>query len=132
MNELQTISCTAAPPAIGPYVHAVAHAGILYCSGSLPVNPATGNIDATDIAAEVRQSLTNLAAVCQEAGTNLSHALRMTVYTTRLNALSEINSAYADFFERRFPARTTIEVAALPLDATVEIDAIVALPASGE
>ncbi|CAN3132113.1 Rid family detoxifying hydrolase [Mycobacterium sp. smrl_JER01] len=128
MTELVSIASTAAPAAVGPYVQAVAHRGVLYCSGSLPLNPATGTIDATDIAAEARQCLTNLAAVCQAAGTDLDRALRMTVYTTKLRSFADINTTYAEFFEARCPARTTIEVAALPLGATVEIDAIVALP----
>ncbi|MEV0669554.1 Rid family detoxifying hydrolase [Mycobacterium sp. NPDC050441] len=127
MTELQTISSTKAPAAVGPYVQAVAHAGVLYCSGSLPLNPATGTMEAADIAAEVRQSLTNLAAVCAEAGTDLNRTLRTTIYTTQLAAFADINAAYAEFFDTRVPARTTIEVAALPLGATVEIDAIVAL-----
>ncbi|MBU8817591.1 Rid family detoxifying hydrolase [Mycolicibacterium goodii] len=127
MTELLTISSPAAPAAVGPYVQAVAHAGVLYCSGSLPLNPATGKIEAADIAAEVRQSLTNLAAVCREAGTDLDRAIRTTIYTTRLSEFAEINGAYAEFFPSRAPARTTIEVAGLPLGATVEIDAIIAL-----
>lgn len=127
MNELLTISSSAAPAAIGPYVQAVAHAGVLYCSGSLPLNPATGTIEATDIGAEVQQCLTNLAAVCAKAGTDLGRVLRTTLYTTCLASFADINSAYAEFFDTRFPARTTIEVAALPLGARVEIDAIVAL-----
>ena len=127
MSELRTIASASAPAAVGPYVQAVAHAGVLYCSGSLPLNPATGTIEATDIAGEVRQSLTNLAAVCAEAGTDLSRILRATIYTTRLGSFADINAAYAEFFDTAFPARTTIEVAALPLGATVENDAIVAL-----
>lgn len=126
MTGLTPIASTSAPAAIGPYVQAVAHAGMLYCSESLPIDPATGTIDAADIAAEVRQSLTNLAAVCAEAGTSLSRAVRTTIYITRLSAFADINAAYAKFFPD--PARTTIEIVGLPAGAIVEIDAIVALP----
>ncbi|MCV7322756.1 reactive intermediate/imine deaminase [Mycolicibacterium confluentis] len=128
LTTLTRIASAAAPAAIGPYAQAVAHAGMLYCSGSLPVDPATGSIDAGDPAAEVRQCLTNLTAVCAEAGTDLSRAVRTTIYTTRLSEFAAINVAYAEFFsDGEVPARTTIEVAGLPMGATVEIDAIVAL-----
>jgi reactive intermediate/imine deaminase len=130
MPELTPIASTSAPAAIGPYVQAVAHDGMLYCSGSLPIDPATGTIDADDIAAEMRQCLTNLAAVCEEAGTDLNRAVRTSIYTTRLSAFAAINAVYAEFFPDRVPARTTIEVAGLPAGASVEIDAIVALRSS--
>ena len=127
MTELTAIAAAAAPTAIGPYVQAVAHDGLLYCSGALPINPASGRIDAADIAAEVRQCLTNLEAICTEAGTGLNRAVRTTIYTTQLSSFVDINAVYADFFPDRVPARTTIEVAGLPASAQVEIDAIVAL-----
>lgn len=129
MSELTRISSASAPAAIGPYVQAVAHAGMLYCSGALPVDPASARIEASGIAEQVRQCLNNLSAVCAEAGTTLSRAVRVGIYTTRLSDFADINAAYAEFFTGgEVPARTTIGVAALPLAAAVEIDAIVALP----
>ncbi|WGX97169.1 RidA family protein [Nocardioides sp. L-11A] len=122
----------AAPAAVGPYVHAVRHGDVLYCSGSLPLDPATGELDNADLAAETRRSLANLEAVCASAGTSLDRALRMTIYTTRLDGFAEINEAYAAGFPGNVPARTTVGVAALPKDARVEIDAIVAIGAGDE
>lgn len=128
MNNPTAIASPNAPTAIGPYVQAMAHDGVLYCSGSLPLDPETGQLDNSDLTAEVRRSLGNLEAVCREAGTSLDRALRMGVFTTRLESFAEINAAYAEHFEGRpVPARTTIGVMALPLGAVVEIDAIVAL-----
>jgi 2-iminobutanoate/2-iminopropanoate deaminase len=128
MTNPTPIASPDAPTAIGPYVQAVAHHGVLYCSGSLPLDPATGQLDNADLTAEVRRSLGNLEAVCREAGTSLDRALRLGVFTTRLEAFAEINAAYTEHFDGRpVPARTTIGVAALPLGAVVEIDAIVAL-----
>lgn len=128
MKTPTVITSPDAPAAIGPYVQAMAHDGVLYCSGSLPVNAETGDLDNADLTAEVRRSLSNLEAVCREAGTSLDRALRLGVFTTRLESFAEINAAYTEHFAgRSVPARTTIGVAALPLGAIVEIDALVAL-----
>lgn len=121
-----------APDAVGPYVHAVRHGATLYCSGSLPLDPTSGELDNSSLAAETRRSLTNLEAVCAAAGTDLGHALRLTIFTTHLDGFPEINEAYASAFTARVPARTTVGVAGLPKGARVEIDAIVAIPDAGE
>jgi reactive intermediate/imine deaminase len=122
-----------APEAVGPYVHAVRHGDVLYCSGSLPLDPGTGSLDDADLATETARSLSNLQAVCAAAGTGLANALRLTIFTTRLDAFADINDVYAAFFRDlgngAVPARTTVGVAALPKGAQVEIDAIVAVPA---
>jgi 2-iminobutanoate/2-iminopropanoate deaminase len=120
------IAAPDAPAAIGPYSHAIAYGGALYCSGALPLDPSSGAMADESPATETRQCLANLAAVCRAAGTDLSKALRMTIYTTRLDAFEEINEAYAGFFPELPPARVAIGVAALPKGAAVEIDAIVA------
>jgi 2-iminobutanoate/2-iminopropanoate deaminase len=122
-----TITAAGAPPAIGPYVHAVRHGDTLYCSGSLPLDPSTQELVDTSLAAETTQCLRNLAAVCEAAGARLADALRTTIYTTDLGGFSEINEAYAAFFPQSPPARVTVGVAALPKHARVEIDAIVAI-----
>lgn len=128
MPSPTAITSPDAPAAIGPYVQAKVHNGVLYCSGSLPLNPATGELDNADFTAEVNRSLANLEAICATAGTSLDNALRLGVFTTHLESFGEINAAYAAHFEDRpVPARTTIGVAALPLGARVEIDAIVAI-----
>lgn len=132
MKTIATITSDAAPAAVGPYVQAVRHRDVLYCSGSLPLDPATGQLDNGDLDAETRRSLANLQAVCESAGTSLNNALRLTIYTTHLAGFPEINDAYAAVFLGHVPARTTVGVAALPKDARVEMDAIVAIPGSGD
>jgi 2-iminobutanoate/2-iminopropanoate deaminase len=121
-----TISTDAAPAAIGPYSQAVRHGDVLYCSGQIPLDPS-GEPVGGSVAEEARQCLRNLAAVCEAAGTELSRALRLTVYTTELGQFAEINEAYASFFADAPPARAAVGVAALPKGVRVEIDAIVAL-----
>lgn len=132
MTTPSPVNSAAAPAAIGPYVHGVRHGDVLYCSGSLPLDPASGDLDNADLASETNRALANLEAVCNEAGTSLTNALRMSIYTTRLDAFAEINDAYGAFLaklsENWVPARVTIGVASLPKDARVEIDAIVAVP----
>lgn len=117
-----------APEAIGPYSQAISHGGILYCSGAIPLDPATGELVGDELAAQTRRCLENLSAVCEAAGTSLANALRLTIYTTDLGGFAEINEAYGAFFEGDPPARVTVGVAALPKGASVEVDAIVAQP----
>lgn len=121
-----TIATDAAPAAIGPYSHAVRHGDVLYCSGQIPLDPASGEPVGDSIGEETAQCLRNLAAVCEAAGTDLSRALRLTVYTTKLDRFAEINEAYAEFFDAEPPARVAVGVDALPKGVRVEIDAIVA------
>lgn len=116
-----------APAAVGPYSHGVLHGDVLYCSGALPLHPDDGTLVADSLAAETTRCLENLQAVAAAAGTTLAQALRMTIYTTRLDGFAEINEAYGAFFPSAPPARVTIGIAALPKGAHVEIDAIVAV-----
>jgi 2-iminobutanoate/2-iminopropanoate deaminase len=122
-----TVTAPDAPPAIGPYSHAVRFGDLLICSGALPLDPVSGELVTTSLAAETRQCLANLEAVCAAAGTTLARALRLTVYTTHLEGFAEINEAYAESFPSAPPARAAIGVAALPKGARVEIDALVAV-----
>jgi 2-iminobutanoate/2-iminopropanoate deaminase len=122
-----TVDAADAPAAIGPYSHAVRHGGLLFCSGVLPLDPGSGELVNDSVGAETTQCLRNLAAICRAAGAELAQALRLTVYTTRLEAFAEINEAYAAFFPEAPPARVAVGVAALPKGAGVEIDAVVAL-----
>ncbi len=117
-----------APPAIGPYSHAVRAGGLLFCSGQIPLDPTTGDLTGETPAEQARRCLENLDAVCAAAGAALSDAVRVTVYLTDMGAFTEVNEAYAAFFGADAPARVAIGVAALPKGAQVEIDAIVALP----
>lgn len=123
----ETITASGAPAAIGPYSHAVRFGSLLFCSGQIPLDPATGEIVGATAAEQARQCLVNLAAVCEAAGTSLAHALRITVYMTDLALFAEVNAVYESFFPEEPPARVTVGVAQLPKGARVEIDAIVAL-----
>lgn len=121
------ITAEDAPEALGPYSHAVRSGGLLFCSGQIPLDPATGELVGGSAGDQARQCLTNLQAVCAAAGARLADAVRVTVWLTDMGAFAEVNEVYATFFESAPPARVAIAVAALPKGADVEIDAIVAL-----
>jgi 2-iminobutanoate/2-iminopropanoate deaminase len=125
--DRETISAPGAPAAIGPYSHAVRAGSLLFCSGQIPLDPATGEMVGDTAAEQARRCLENLTAVCEAAGASLADALRLTVYVTDLSAFAELGEVYATFFPSSPPARVTVGVAALPKGAQVEIDAIVAL-----
>ena len=126
----QTVTATAAPAAIGPYSHAVRMAGeLLFCSGQIPLDPASGELVGESAGEQARRCLENLQAVCAAAGTTLARAVRVTVYMTDLARFAEVNEVYAEFFPADPPARVTVGVAALPRGALVEIDAVVAVGA---
>jgi 2-iminobutanoate/2-iminopropanoate deaminase len=125
--DRKTINADGAPAAIGPYSHAVAAGGFLFCSGQVPLDPESDEIVGEAPAEQATQCLRNLAAVCESAGTSLDAAVRLTIYTTQLDRFAEINEAYAEFFGDAPPARAAVGVAALPKGALVEIDAIVAV-----
>jgi 2-iminobutanoate/2-iminopropanoate deaminase len=122
------VTAIGAPPAIGPYSHAVRAGGLLFCSGQVALDPDTGELVGDDPAEQARRCLENLQAVCAAAGASLADAVRCTVYLTDLGGFDDVNAVYGGFFEAGAPARVTIGVAALPKGAQVEIDAIVALP----
>lgn len=122
-----TVNTPDAPRAIGPYSQAVKQDGLLWCSGQLGLSPATGEFTSTDTAAQAEQALRNLDAICREANTSLAKALRCTVYLVDLADFAAVNAVYARFFETPYPARSTVQVAALPKGGRVEIDAVVTL-----
>ena len=126
-SDRQIVDAAAAPPAIGPYSHAVRAGDLLFCSGQIPLDPQTGEIVGASAAEQARRCLENLEAVCAAAGTSLARAVRVTVYMTDLAAFGEVNEVYAAHFAPDAPARVTVGVAQLPRGAYVEIDAIVAL-----
>ena len=121
----RTVNSPEAPTAIGPYSQGVLHGGLLWCSGQLGLDPARGTLVDGGTAAQAEQALRNLDAVCREAGTALSRAVRCTIYLTDLADFVAVNETYARWFESPFPARATVQVAALPKGAAVEIDAVV-------
>ena len=123
---MQPIFTGDAPAPIGPYSQAVRHGELLWCSGQLGLNPANGQLGDTSVA-QARQALLNLEAICREAGTSLTKALRLTVYLIDLADFQAVNQVYQTFFESPYPARATVQGAALPKGGLVEIDAVVAL-----
>jgi 2-iminobutanoate/2-iminopropanoate deaminase len=125
-SERETINAPGAPPAIGPYSHAVRVGDLLICSGQIPLDPASGEIVGESPAEQARRCLENLSAVCEAAGTALARAVRLTVYLTDLGAFADVNEVYGSFFPEDPPARVAVEVSGLPKGAQVEIDAIVA------
>ena len=123
----EPVTAPNAPAAVGPYVHAVRSGGLLFCSGQVGLDPRTGEIAGATAGEQAGRCLENLAAVCSAAGANLGDAVRMTVYLTDISTFAEVNEVYGSFFESSPPARVAIGVAALPLGAKVEIDAVVAV-----
>ena len=123
------VTAPGAPDAVGPYSHAVRSGGVLYCSGQVPLDPETGKLVEGSVGDQTRRCLENLRLVCAAPpAPTLSDAVRMGIYVTDMGTFPEVNEAYGSFFGEGPPARSTIGVAALPLGAAVEIDAIVALP----
>lgn len=125
--QRETVFAPGAPPAIGPYSHAVRCGDLLFCSGQIPLEPDSGELIGVSITAQVRRCLENLSAVCTAAGTSLTRAVKLTIYMVELDAFAEVNEVCAEFFPDAPPARATVGVAALPRGAQVEIDAIVAI-----
>ena len=113
-----------APAAIGPYAQAVRVGNLIFTSGQLPVNPTTGELLTDDIQAETRQCLENVKAILEEAGSSLDHAVKLTVFIKDMNQFSKINEVYATYFPGDKPARSCVEVARLPKDVNIEIEAI--------
>jgi 2-iminobutanoate/2-iminopropanoate deaminase len=127
-HHRETVSAPGAPEAIGPYSHAVKAGGLLFCSGQIPLDPQTGELVGGSSAEQARQCLENLAAVAAAGGASLSDAVRCTVYLVEIADFAEVNEVYAEYFGASMPARVAFGVAALPKNARVEIDAILALP----
>jgi 2-iminobutanoate/2-iminopropanoate deaminase len=128
VSHRQPVTAPDAPKPAGPYSHAVRSGGLLFCSGQVPIDPATGALVEGSIGDQARQCLENLTTVCKQAGVSLADAVRMAVYVTDISTFAQVNEVYGSYFESDPPARTTIGVAALPGGAQIEMDAIVALP----
>jgi 2-iminobutanoate/2-iminopropanoate deaminase len=127
-HHREIVTAMGAPAAVGPYSHAVRSRGLLFCSGQTALHPDTGDLAGADAGEQARQCLENLAVVCAAAGTQLSDAVRLTLYLTDMEAFASVNEVYGEFFAGDPPARTTVGVSSLPLGALVAIDAVVALP----
>jgi 2-iminobutanoate/2-iminopropanoate deaminase len=118
------VSTSAAPAAIGPYSQAIATGGILFCSGQIPLDPATGSMIDGDIAAQTRRVLDNLGAVLTAGGASFRTVVKTTVFLVDLADFAVVNQVYGEYFGAPAPARSTVQVARLPRDARVEIEAI--------
>ncbi len=120
----ETISTENAPSAIGPYSQAVKVGNMVYCSGQIPIDPATGEFNSQNVTEQTRQVLENLSAVLRAAGTDLDNVVKTTVFLVDMNEFAQMNEVYAEFFGENKPARATVQAARLPRDTRVEIDCI--------
>ena len=121
------ISTGRAPAAVGPYSQAVVDGDRVYLSGQIPLDPATGKLVSGDIDAQTRRVLDNIRAVLEAAGSGLNKVCKSTVFVTDLRDFAVINQAYASYFPTDPPARSTVQVSALPLGASIEIEVIASL-----
>ena len=127
MSNRTVIQTEAAPKAIGPYSQAIVANGFVFCSGQIPLDPATGNIVEGGIEAQTHQALKNLSAVLKAAGTDLKNIVKTTVFLQSMNDFAAMNAVYATYFTETPPGRAAVEVAKLPRGALVEIEAIAVL-----
>ena len=125
MKEI--ISTASAPKAIGPYSQAVVWNGLVFLSGQIPLDPATGQMIEGDVSAQARRVLDNLAAVLSAAGASLADVVKTTIYLANMSDFAAVNAVYGERFVHAPPARATVQVAGLPRGALVEIDAIAVL-----
>ncbi len=121
------IATSGAPQAIGPYSQAVQTGNLVFVSGQIPVDPATGQVVQGDIGTMTRRVLDNVGAVLAAAGASLGHVARTTVYLADMNDFAAMNAVYAEYFTAPAPARSTVQVGRLPKDVRIEIDVIAVL-----
>lgn len=125
-QPLQYLTTDNAPAAIGPYSQGVAAKDLIFVSGQLPLDPLTGSMVEGDIANKASQCLENISAIALAAGTSLDRAVKLTVFLTDMADFSAVNEVYARYFEKAFPARSAVQVAGLPKNAPIEMEAILA------
>ncbi|PAW93068.1 reactive intermediate/imine deaminase [Mucilaginibacter sp. MD40] len=118
------INTTNAPAPIGPYSQAVAVNGLLFISGQIPMNPATGEIVTTGITDEAKMVMENLKAILTEAGSSFDTVIKSTIFLTDMQTFAQVNEVYGSYFTTDFPARETVQVSALPKGVNVEISVI--------
>ncbi len=122
MREI--IETKRAPSPIGPYSQAIRANGLIFVSGQIPIDPRTGTVSGTDIAAQTRQVMGNLAAVLEAGGTSFDQVVKTTVFLANIGDFPEFNRVYAEFLGGAKPARATVEVSRLPKDVLLQVDAI--------
>ena len=126
-SALEVVQTDNAPKALGPYSQGIIAGGFVYCAGQGGIDPASGQIVAGGVEAETRQVWNNLKAVLEAAGSSLANVVKVNVYMTDLGQFSQMNAIYAEYFPDTKPARTTVQVAALPRNLLVEIDCVAVL-----
>jgi len=120
---MEQVSASGAPGPVGPYSQALIVGDLVYCSGQIGLDPATGQLSG-DILQQTHQALTNLGKVLEAAGSSLDKAVKVTIFLTDMSSMIEINRIYAEIFATPYPARTAVQVSSLPKGALVEIDLI--------
>jgi len=124
MPEKEVVATKDAPAAIGPYSQAIRAQGFVFTAGQIAIDPATGKLVAGDVKTQTRQALQNLSAVLEAAGSSIAQVVKTTVFLADIRTYPEVNAVYGEFFTESPPARSAVQVAALPLGASVEIEAI--------
>lgn len=132
MDSIDIVQTTGAPAAIGPYSQGAVHAGVVYTAGQIALDPASGQLVEGSVAAQTERVLHNLEAVLRAAGATLQSVLKTTVFLRDMNDFAEMNEVYGRHFGEHRPARSTVQVARLPRDVAVEIEAIAAVVAGPE
>lgn len=127
-KEAKDASSCSVPAAVGPYSQAVRFGNLLFTSGQLPVDPRTGLIPDRDISSHTRRAMENLSAVLKANGTGLEHVVKITIFLTDLSGFPQMNETYTTFFQGSYPARSCVQVAALPKGAAIELEAIAYVP----
>ena len=122
----KVISTSKAPAAIGPYSQAIQVGNLVFASGQIPIDPATGSFVAGGVKEQARQSLTNVKAILDEAGLTLDNVVKTTVFLADMNDFADVNAIYAEFFAEPYPARSAVAVKTLPKGALLEIEVIAA------
>ncbi len=123
---LKTISTTSAPAAIGPYSQGIIAGGFLFASGQIPINPATGNVEAVGIEAQAKQAIENVGAILKEAGTDYSNVVKTTCFLADMGDFAAFNGVYEKYFVNK-PARSCVAVKQLPKDVLCEVEVIAAV-----
>ena len=123
---MKTVETKRAPAAIGPYSQAAVFGGFVYTSGQIPIDPETGKIEATDIAGQAKQAIHNIGAILEAAGSSFENVIKTTCFLINMDDFAAFNEVYAKYFTGR-PARSCVEVAALPKGALVEIEVVAAV-----
>jgi len=126
----QAVSTPSAPQAIGPYSQGIRAGSLLFVSGQVPIDPATGNIIAGDIAAQTHRVFQNIGEILKAGGASFDHVVRTTVFLADMNDFAAMNAVYATYFTAPAPARATVQVSRLPKDARIEIDVIAVVAGS--